>query len=239
MRPFSRGWMPRSQSNPSGLRWPEGQLGHLPVQARLRARRGGKLLISHNFNLLDRRGILCQNSQSIFGGESRVSRKTLYILLGLVVLIAAAGIGYYLTSGSGDASAAGGQGYELVPTDRTLGNRKAKVVLIEYGAPSCPVCAHFNAADISAAQDQNTSTPARSFMSSACSPCVRTTARRRKSPAVCLRISTSPSLTCCSENQPKWDVEYRGPVAGGRSWRAGAAGAHRRHERRAGRQMHG
>ncbi|HEX4272743.1 MAG TPA: hypothetical protein VHZ32_15215, partial [Rhizomicrobium sp.] len=68
-----------------------------------------------------------------------MSRKTLFILLGLVVLIAAAGVGYYFMSGSGDASAASGQGYEIVPTDRTQGNRNAKVVLIEYGAPSCPV----------------------------------------------------------------------------------------------------
>jgi protein-disulfide isomerase len=29
--------------------------------------------------------------------------------------------------------------------DRTLGNAGAPVTLIEYGAPSCPVCAHFNA----------------------------------------------------------------------------------------------
>jgi protein-disulfide isomerase len=82
--------------------------------------------------------------KSISGGESSLSRKTLWILAGVIVLIAAAGIGYYLTSGSG-ADTAGGAGYELVPTDRTLGNRNSKVVLIEYGAPSCPVCAAFNA----------------------------------------------------------------------------------------------
>ena len=73
-----------------------------------------------------------------------MSRKSLWILAGVIVLIAAAGIGYYLTSGS-STDAAGGAGYELVPTDRTLGNRNSKVVLIEYGAPSCPVCAAFNA----------------------------------------------------------------------------------------------
>jgi protein-disulfide isomerase len=74
-----------------------------------------------------------------------VSRKTLWILVGAIVLIAAAGIGYYLTSGSSSDSTSAGAGYELVPTDRGLGNRNAKVVLIEYGAPSCPVCANFNA----------------------------------------------------------------------------------------------
>jgi protein-disulfide isomerase len=74
-----------------------------------------------------------------------VSRKTLFILLGLVVLIAAGGIGYYFMGGSGDTATASGQGFEILPTDRTLGNPKSKVVLIEYAAPSCPVCAAFNA----------------------------------------------------------------------------------------------
>jgi len=73
-----------------------------------------------------------------------LSRKTLWILAGVIVLIAAAGIGYYLTSGSG-SDATGSAGYQIVPTDRVLGNRNSKVVLIEYGAPSCPVCALFNA----------------------------------------------------------------------------------------------
>lgn len=72
-----------------------------------------------------------------------MSRKTLFVVLGLVLLIAAGGIGYYFTSGSSDAASA--KGYEIVPSDRTLGNRNAKVVLIEYAAPTCPVCANFNA----------------------------------------------------------------------------------------------
>ena len=54
-----------------------------------------------------------------------MSRKTLFILLGLVVLIAAGGAAWYFMGGSGDASASSGQGYEIVPTDRTLGNRNA------------------------------------------------------------------------------------------------------------------
>ena len=74
-----------------------------------------------------------------------MSRKTLLIVLGLTVLIAAGGIGYYFTSGAGKTEAANGQGFEIVPSDRVLGNRKSKVVLIEYAAPTCPVCANFNA----------------------------------------------------------------------------------------------
>ena len=74
-----------------------------------------------------------------------MSRKTLLILLGLALLIAAGGIGYYLTNGAGTTTAGNGQGFEIVPSDRVLGNPKSKVVLIEYAAPSCPVCANFNA----------------------------------------------------------------------------------------------
>ena len=74
-----------------------------------------------------------------------MSRKTLFIVLGVVVLIALAGIGYTFVNESGQSTAGNGKGYEIQPTDRVLGNPKSKVVLIEYGAPSCPVCANFNA----------------------------------------------------------------------------------------------
>jgi protein-disulfide isomerase len=43
------------------------------------------------------------------------------------------------------AAAAAPANYEIKPADRTLGNPKAKVVLIEYGALSCPICATFTA----------------------------------------------------------------------------------------------
>ena len=73
-----------------------------------------------------------------------MSRKTLWIVLGLIVLIAAAGIGYTLMKEPGEAATASGQGYVVLPSDRVLGNPKSKTVLIEYAAPSCPVCAAFN-----------------------------------------------------------------------------------------------
>jgi len=73
-----------------------------------------------------------------------VSRKTLLILVAVVLLMAAAGLGYYFNSGSAPTATANGQGFEIVPTDRVLGNPKSKTVLIEYAAPSCPVCAAFS-----------------------------------------------------------------------------------------------
>ena len=36
-----------------------------------------------------------------------------------------------------------GANYTVTPDDMTMGNPKAKVVLIEYAAPRCPHCAHF------------------------------------------------------------------------------------------------
>ena len=75
-----------------------------------------------------------------------MSRKALIGLV-LVVVLAAIGIGYYVLSDQGGDSADGGKnvGFTLVPTDRTMGNSKAKVVLIEYGAPTCNICAYFAA----------------------------------------------------------------------------------------------
>ncbi len=36
-------------------------------------------------------------------------------------------------------------GVTILPDDRTMGSSKAPIVVLEYAAPSCPVCARFNA----------------------------------------------------------------------------------------------
>jgi protein-disulfide isomerase len=74
-----------------------------------------------------------------------VSRKTL-IGIGIVVILAIIGIGYayyVMDSGAAESGTPGSPGFTLVSTDKTMGNPKAKVVLIEYGAPSCSICAYF------------------------------------------------------------------------------------------------
>jgi protein-disulfide isomerase len=74
-----------------------------------------------------------------------VSRKTL-IGIGVVVILAIIGIGYayyVMDSGGAMGGTPGSPGFTLVSTDKTMGNPKAKVVLIEYGAPSCSICAYF------------------------------------------------------------------------------------------------
>ena len=77
-----------------------------------------------------------------------MSRKAIIAIV-LVVILGAIGIGYYVMSNQGsDALAADGSknvGFTLVPTDRTMGNPKAPVTLIEYGAPTCNICAYFQA----------------------------------------------------------------------------------------------
>jgi len=40
-------------------------------------------------------------------------------------------------------AAAAEKNFTVFPDDRTLGDPKAPIVMIEYGAPTCPHCAHF------------------------------------------------------------------------------------------------
>jgi protein-disulfide isomerase len=73
-----------------------------------------------------------------------MSRKT-WIILGVMAALIAGGA-YYLLGRDGGmqtVAAASAKGYEPLPTDHTMGNPQAKVVLIEYASPTCPVCANF------------------------------------------------------------------------------------------------
>jgi protein-disulfide isomerase len=73
-----------------------------------------------------------------------MSRKT-WIILGVLVLLIAGGGAWYVLGGSeGSAEAAAKSGDPITAHDMTMGNPKAKVVFIEYAAPMCPHCAHFN-----------------------------------------------------------------------------------------------
>ena len=135
-----------------------------------------------------------------------MSRKSLWILAGVIVLIAAAGIGYYLTSGS-STDPSSGAGYELVPTDRTLGNRNSKVVLIEYGAPSCPVCAAFNAQTFPQIRAKYIDT-GKVFYVFRMFP-LRSDDGMAEKIARCLPEDKYLTfIDLLFKNQPKWDVEF-------------------------------
>jgi len=135
-----------------------------------------------------------------------LSRKTLLIVLGLVALIAAGGIGYYFTSGSGQ-TAANGQGYEILPSDRVLGNSKSKTVLIEYAAPSCPVCAAFSAQSFPLLKAKYIDT-GKIFYVFRVFP-LRSDDGSAEKIARCLpEDKYFAFIDLLFKNQPKWDVEY-------------------------------
>jgi protein-disulfide isomerase len=75
-----------------------------------------------------------------------VTRKQmLYGLVGLVVIGLVAATYFVLYGGSADSSdTADRANVTLVPSDRTLGKKSAPVLMVEYAAPTCPHCAHFN-----------------------------------------------------------------------------------------------
>jgi len=73
-----------------------------------------------------------------------MARKT-WIILAVVVALLAGGGAWYFLGGSSDSAAAAPQASDpITDHDMTMGNPKAKVVFIEYAAPMCPHCAHFN-----------------------------------------------------------------------------------------------
>jgi len=137
-----------------------------------------------------------------------VSRKTLLIVLAVVVLAATAAIGWNMGwfEGSGNATA-GTKGYDLVASDRTLGNRNSKVVLIEYAAPSCPVCAAFNAQSFPRLKAQYIDT-GKIFYVFRIFP-LRSDDGLAEKIARCLpEDKYFTFIDLLFKNQPKWDVEY-------------------------------
>jgi len=68
------------------------------------------------------------------------------LMIGALVVLVLAGLAYYFLGPKSD-DAVGNTATPIVfrSDDRTLGNPKAKVVMVEYAAPTCPVCARFNA----------------------------------------------------------------------------------------------
>jgi len=75
-----------------------------------------------------------------------MSRKS-WIVLALAAVLIAGGGGWYFLGGESDsvaAPASASAGDPITDHDMTMGKPAAKVVMIEYAAPMCPHCAHFN-----------------------------------------------------------------------------------------------
>jgi len=75
------------------------------------------------------------------------------LLIGLVVIaVIAIGVIAYMVfatpADEGPTLASGGTAYKVTISadDRTMGNPKAPITMVEYAAPSCPHCAHFDMA---------------------------------------------------------------------------------------------
>ncbi|MCP5410891.1 MAG: DsbA family protein [Alphaproteobacteria bacterium] len=137
-----------------------------------------------------------------------MSRKTL-LILGVVVLAVLGAVAWYALSGSSTdaATAQSAQGYEILPTDRTMGNPKSKVVLIEYAAPSCPVCAAFNEQSFPQLKAQYIDT-GKIFYVFRVFP-LRPDDGAAEKIARCLpEDKYFDFIDLLFKNQPQWDVEY-------------------------------
>jgi protein-disulfide isomerase len=67
-------------------------------------------------------------------------------LSGIVVAIAIvmAGAGYFISSSGGTVATLPSLRLKLTSWDRSMGSPNAPIQVVEYGAPSCPVCAYWN-----------------------------------------------------------------------------------------------
>ncbi len=76
-----------------------------------------------------------------------MSRKAIIAAVVIAVVAVGAAIVWHLNGQSAATPALAadvkGANFVVTPDDMTMGNPKAKVVLIEYAAPRCPHCAHF------------------------------------------------------------------------------------------------
>lgn len=77
-----------------------------------------------------------------------MTRKPLIFGLIVVALIALGATAWYVMSGSASDSAVpdpnAGQTVTLTAWDRRMGSPKAPILMVEYAAPQCPHCAHFD-----------------------------------------------------------------------------------------------
>jgi protein-disulfide isomerase len=157
---------------------------------------------------LDREADICENQGVIRSGESPVSRKQIFIALGVVLVLVLGGLAWFLTSNA-DSNPAGTEagGYTLQPYDRMLGNKNSKVVLIEYFAPSCPVCAAFSASGFPQIKAKYIDTGKINYVLRVFP--LRPDDGAAEKIARCLpEDKYLPFIDLLFKNQPKWDVEY-------------------------------
>ena len=78
-----------------------------------------------------------------------MSRKPLLTILVVVALVVLGVAAWFVLSNPSSSTAdavpdSGAQGVTVTAWDKTLGNPKAPILMVEYAAPTCPHCAHFD-----------------------------------------------------------------------------------------------
>jgi protein-disulfide isomerase len=140
-----------------------------------------------------------------------LSKRQIILVVGLLVLVAAGAAAWFLTGSGGETATAttgsAGPGYTLTDHDRTMGNSKAKLVVIEYAAPSCPVCAQFNSATFPQLKADYIDT-GKVYYVFRLFPLRADDAAAEKIARCLPEDKYFPFIDLLFRNQPKWDVEY-------------------------------
>lgn len=141
-----------------------------------------------------------------------MTRKQVLLAVVCVALVAVAVAAYFVltsnTSNSDSLPQSGGYSVQVTANDRTLGSPKAPVVMLEYAAPSCPHCAHFDMDFFPVLKSQYIDTGKiyyifRVFPLSAADVAAENIAR-------CLPADNYfQFIDLLFRNQAKWDPEYR------------------------------
>jgi protein-disulfide isomerase len=159
---------------------------------------------------------LCQKQGRQFSRGPAVTRKQLLLAVVCAALVAVAVAAYYVLTGNESDTAASlpqpGERYgvQVAPDDKTLGSPKAPIVMLEYAAPTCPHCAHFDMDFFPLLKEQYIETGKvyyifRVFPLSAADVAAENI-------ALCLPADNYfQFIDLLFRNQAKWDPEYRVP----------------------------
>jgi protein-disulfide isomerase len=130
-------------------------------------------------------------------------------IVGGAAIVGAAAFFFFAESGSADASLTN-KNFAIYKDDHTMGAKDAPIVMIEYGAPTCPHCAHFNIEILPQLKKKYIDTGKvryvfRIFPISPADGAVEAAAR-------CLpQDKYLPYIDMLYRNQSKWDPEYGVP----------------------------
>lgn len=143
-----------------------------------------------------------------------VTQRQMILTAVCVAILVIAGAAYFWLNGSSSGSVVPQSnerfGVQVTPYDRTQGSPNAPIVMLEYAAPTCPHCAHFNEEFFPTLKQQYIDTGKvyyifRVYPLGAADVAAEAIAR-------CLPANNYFSfIDLLFRNQMKWDPEYRVP----------------------------